>query len=105
MARLQRGGPGIIIQDQRGPEPRSPDAHLHAEVEQPRVAVPHAELAQQRRHHLLSAGAPRHRQRLVLDVRSEATRVHFYRRLWTREFTMSERILKSKRRFGNFKHR
>lgn len=70
MASLQGCGSGVIIEHKRGPQPRGPDPHLHAQVEQPRVPVPHPELAEQCSHHLLGAGTPRHREGLVFYVRS-----------------------------------
>lgn len=85
MARLQRGRPCIVVQHQGGPEAGSPDPHLHAEVEQPGIPVPHAELAQQSGDHLPRAGAPRHGQGLVFDVRAETPRVNFDGCLWIKE--------------------
>lgn len=60
MAGLQRGGPGVVVQHESGAQPGGAHAHLHAEVEEPRVPVPHAELAKQSADHFPCAGAPGH---------------------------------------------
>lgn len=77
MAGLQRGRPGIIIQYQRGFHICGPDPDFHAQVEQPRVPVPHAELAEEGGDHLSGAGAPCYREGLVFDVGPKTPGVHF----------------------------
>lgn len=84
MARLQRSWARVVVEHERGTQASGPHAHLHAQVKESWVPVPHAELAQESAHHLPSTRAPRHRQRLVLDVWSQAPRVHLYRGLWTK---------------------
>jgi hypothetical protein len=84
MAGLQSRRPGVVVEHQGGPEASGAHPHLHTEVEEARVAVPHPELAEECGHHLPGARAPRHRQGLVLNVRPEAPCVHFYRCLWTK---------------------
>lgn len=81
MASLKRRGPGVVIQHERGPETSSSDPHFHAQVEQPRIPVPHSELAQKRGHNFAGSRAPGHGERLVFDIRSETARVYFYCRL------------------------
>lgn len=46
MTRLQDGRPRVLVQWEHGPHVRSPHGHLHGEVEQSRVTVPHSVFVQ-----------------------------------------------------------
>ena len=79
VARLQRGWPGLLVEHEHGAHACSPHRHLHRQEEQVGVAVPHAVLGQERLHHLAARRLEGDAQRLVLDVRSQAARVHLHR--------------------------
>jgi hypothetical protein len=53
------------------------DDHLHRQVEELWVLVSHAEFAEQRLDHLVACRRTRNGQSFVLDVWSQALRVHF----------------------------
>lgn len=46
MTRLQDGRPRVLVQWEHSPHVRSPHGHLHGEVEQSRVTVPHSVFVQ-----------------------------------------------------------
>lgn len=82
VARLQHGGLRLVVQTDLGVRvrvhARLAHRHLHAQVEEPRVSVPHAVFAEQRIDHLATCCLICNTQCFVFDVGAKASSVHFY---------------------------
>lgn len=81
MAGLEKGRPGLVLQFQQSLYARLPDCHLHGEVEEPRVTVPHLAATQDLPNYFGSGCLPLDTECLVFDIHAEAGGVYFYRGL------------------------
>lgn len=72
MAGLQDGRSRVLVEWQDGAHIGPSHGHLHGQVKQSRVAMPHAVLVQQILHDLAASGLVGDAEGLVLDVRPQA---------------------------------
>lgn len=77
MTTLQHGRSGLIVQGQVSPYSSLPHGHLHAQIEQFRVAVLHFVFAQKRPNHFFATGLERDAQCFVFDVRAQTFGIYF----------------------------